>query len=295
VEALRLIALVVVAGCGRIDFDPHAHDAGDANGPDAGCLGTGAFADIQKVDVASTNDLQTAAFISPDGLSLLWVQSDGTNQHFQITTRPTRTATFSGGNALPGMFTGMDVFNGSLTADQLELYLDSKASGRDCLYRATRTSTAVPFDAAVELAALCATADAAGPQISADGLTLVFNSSLDGAGEGDLYITERPDRASDFPAPKKLAGLPTGIGYPALSADRLRLWFEAETSTGGTKITSAVRISPSDVFSQLHDLTEVDTSDSEGDPSLTLDESQLTFVSQRSGMYEAFTAARPCL
>ena len=296
-EALRLIALVVVvvAGCGRIDFESDVVTFRDAPGPDAACLGTGAFGNLVSVTTANSNNLQTAAFITPDGLSLLWDQFDGANQHLRITTRTSLTAAFSGGDALPGAFTGLDTYNGSLTADGLELYFDSRATGTNCLYRATRASTAAQFDAPVELATFCATDAVTGAQISADGLTLVFNTSLDGLGEGDLFITERPDRTSEFAAPKKLAGLPTGIGFPALSADRLRLWFEEETPTGGYKIVSAERISPSDVFSQLHDLTEVDTSDSEGDPSLTLDESQLVFISNRNAQYEVFLATRPCL
>ncbi|HEY6039549.1 MAG TPA: hypothetical protein VIV58_34955 [Kofleriaceae bacterium] len=291
-EAVRLIALVVLAACGRLEFQSDV--VGDAAGVDAACLGTGAFKDIQKIAAASTDDSQTAAFLSPDGLSVIWDQFDGANQRLHIATRSNRAAVFPAGDLIPGMFSAVDYFNASITADGLELYFDSKATVTDCLYRATRTSTAAPFDPPVELPTFCANGDVTGSQISADGLTLVFNSSLDSAGEGDLYITERADRTSEFPAAKKLGGLPTGIGFPALSADRLRLWFEAESGTT-LKIVSAVRISPSDVFSQLRDLTEIDTAGDEGDPSLTLDESQLTFVSHRDGTYAAYIATRPCL
>ena len=290
---MRPIVLVVIAACGRLEFQSDLGPDHDA-GPDAACLGTGTFTDIQRIDAASTDDAQTAAFLSPDGLSLIWDQLDGAIQRLHIATRPSRTAAFPAGDVLPGMFAAVDYYNASITADGLELYFDSRASVADCLYRATRTSTAVPFDPPVELAALCANGDVTGAQISADGLTLVFNSSLAMSGQGDLYITERPDRTSEFPAAKKLGGLPTGIGFPALSADRLRVWFEAQNGPG-VKIVSAVRISPSDVFSQVHEVTEIDTSGDEGDPALTLDESQLTFVSKRDGTYATYIATRRCL
>ena len=290
---MRPIVLVVIAACGRLEFQSDLGPDHDA-GPDAACLGTGAFTDIQRIDAASSDDAQTAAFLSPDGLSLIWDQFDGTNQRLRVATRSSRIATFPAGDLIPGMFSTVDYFNASITADGLELYFDGKPTPANCLYRATRTSTTLPFDPPSELATLCANGDVTGAQISADGLTLVFNSSLAITGEGDLYITERPDRASEFPPAKKLDGLPTGIGFPALSADRLRLWFEAKTDST-LKIVSAVRSSPSDVSSQVHDLTEIDTSGDEGDPALTLDESQLTFVSKRDGTYATYIATRPCL
>ena len=293
-EALRLIALVVVAGCGRLDFQTDVVTFHDAAGPDAACLGTGTFTDIQKIASGSTNDLQTAAFITPDGLGLVWDQYDGPNQHLWTSTRASRADPFPAGVAIAGTFTGVDQYGGSLTADGLELYFDSQGVPKNCIYRATRTSTSAAFDPPVELSALCQTLDMAGAQISADGLTLVYSSENDVAGEGDLYITERADRTGEFPTGKMLGGLPTGVGYPALSADRLRLWFEEESGSA-IKIVSAVRISPSDVFSQLHDVSEIDTNGDEGDPSLTLDESVLTFVSHRDGSYAPYIATRPCL
>lgn len=293
-EALRFIALVAVAGCGRLDFQADVVPFRDAAGPDAACLGTGTFTDIQKIASGSTNDLQTAAFITPDGLGLVWDQSDGTNQHLWTSQRATRADPFPVGAAIAGTFANKDQYGGSLTGDGLELYFDSAGVPKNCIYRATRATTSAAFDPPVELSALCQTLDMAGAQISADGLTLVYSSAVDPAGEGDLYITERPDRTSEFPAGKMLGGLPSGVGYPALSADRLRLWFEEESGSA-IKVVSAVRISPSDVFSQLHDLAEIDTNGDEGDPSLTLDESVLTFVSHRDGSYAPYIATRPCL
>jgi len=288
---VKLVALLVVAGCGRLDFDARVADAG--GGPDAACLGTGAFTDIQKIASASTGDLHTAAFITPDGLGLIWNQSDGANEHLWTSTRTSRMDAFPPGAPIAGTFANANQLGGSLTADGLELYFDSVGTPKNCIYRATRATTSAPFDPPVALAALCQTLDTAGAQISADGLTLVYNSVTDGVGEGDLYISERPSRSTEFPTGKMLGGLPSGIGYPALSADRLRLWFEEESGTA-IKIVSAVRISPSDVFSQLHDVTEIDVND-EGDPSLTLDESELTFVSHRDGSYAPYIATRPCL
>lgn len=297
-SALELVAIAVLlgqGGCGRLDFDLRANDDATEPGPDAACLGTGTFTDIAPVSAINDATTQFGSFLSPDGLTLLWDQSDGTHERLYMTVRATRTAAFPAGARIPGTFPQANQGDASLTGDGLELYFDSDESGGSCLYRATRATTAAPFDPPVALVALCATDATAGAQISADGLTLVYNSALDAAAEGDLYLTARADRGTEFPTGKKLMGLPTSIGYPALSADRLRLWFEQELTGGALKIVSAARISPSDVFSQLHDITELDTDGTEGDVSFTLDEAQVAFASQRDGSYDVFTASRPCL
>jgi hypothetical protein len=295
VEALRLVVLLAIAGCGRIDFDARALDATTTSGSDAGaCLGTGAFSNIQAVSAINTPITQYGTFISPDGLMLLWDQAGTAHQELYMTQRATRTDAFPAGGPIPGMFPNGNASDATITADLLELYFSSDVTGKLCIYHATRTDPAAAFDQAIRQTALCNGIDTTGPAISADGLTLAYNSSADANAEGDLYVTERTDRTMDFPAGKKLNGLPPMIGYPALSADRLRLWFEQEIS-GGFKIVAAVRISPSDDFSQLHDMTEIDTSGGEGDASLTLDESIMGFASTRPGNWDAYTATRPCL
>jgi hypothetical protein len=294
VEALRLIALVAVAACGRIDFDAHGGDA--TSSADAGaCLGTGAFGSVQAVTAVNDANTQYGTFISPDGLTLLWDQSNGAHEQLFMSQRPTRADAFPAGGPIPGTFPNGNASDATITADLLELFFASDVTGKLCIYRTTRASTTAPFDPPVKLDALCTGIDTTGPAISADGLTLAYNSSADNAAEGDLYVSERIDRSADFVAGNKLNGLPTTIGYPALSADRLRLWFEQETTGNGFKIVSAVRISPSDVFSQLHDVSELDTSGNEGDVSLTLDESVMAFASKRTGNWDAYTASRPCL
>jgi hypothetical protein len=297
-EAMRWVALAtVVAGgaCGRIDFDPLGTNDAAGGGSDAGaCLGTGTFSNVQPVTAINNSDTQYGTFFAPDGLSLLWDQPSGTHQALFITQRSTRSDAFPAGALVPGTFPDGNASDGSLTADLLELYFASDVTGNLCVYRATRASTAVGFDPPVKLDALCTGIDTTGPAISADGLTLVYNSALDAAAEGDLYVTVRADRTADFTVGKKLANLPTGIGYPWLSQDRLRIWFEHETGTG-LELESAQRISPSDDFSSVHAIAELNTGTENGDAGLTLDESEIVFASTRGGNYDVYIASRPCL
>jgi hypothetical protein len=298
VETVKLAlaaAVVAIAACGRVGFDRLAADA--TQGSDAGaCLGTGVFTAVQSVAAINDSDTQYAPFITPDGLAVLWDQNTGMFDQVFMTQRPSRADAFPSGVVVPILFSGANgnASDPSITGDLLELYFASDITGSLCVYRATRTSTAAAFDPAVELGALCSAVATTGPSISADGLTLVYSSALDARVEGDLFITARADRTADFPTGKKLNGLPTGIGYPWLSRDRLRVWFEEEVGPD-VEIASAQRISPSDDFSSLHGLTELDTGTANGNPSLTPDESEIVFSSQRTGDYDTYIASRPCL
>ncbi|HET9988140.1 MAG TPA: hypothetical protein VFQ65_06465 [Kofleriaceae bacterium] len=292
-EALKLIVLVAVGGCGRLDFDA-LH--GDAATFDAGaCLGTGTFSNLAPVTAIDTPNLEYGSSISPDGLTLLWDEPVGAVEQLFVTTRTDRSSPFPAGAALEGAFPTGSQSDGSITADLLELYFESRSTGPHCLYRMTRASPTEAFANPVALSALCSTGDVVGAAISADGLTLAYNTSLDSFGEGDIYITVRPDRTSEFPVGKQVAGLPSTVGFPALSADRLRLWFE-EDNGSIIRIRAGERISPSDNFTSYHDVTELDTQGDNGDISLTLDESEVYFSTKRGTTdWDVFSGSRPCL
>jgi hypothetical protein len=181
-----------------------------------------------------------------------------------------------------------------MTADGLELYFDSDRGASLCMWRATRASITDEFGAPVRQDQLCPTGQFGGPSISADGLTLVYNSSLDAVAEGDLYLSVRASRDAPFPPGAKLAGLPAMVGYPVLSADRLRIWFEEEIGPD-LELVTAERISPSDNFTNLQGLTELDTGTGNVDISLTLDEAEVYFASNRGGDFDVWHASRPCL
>lgn len=293
-EALKSLALVALAACGRLDFDPVAADAAAPPDAPANCLGTGTFSAIAPVAAINNNDRQYGSFISPDGLTLYFDQPSGTVERLFVTTRADRTSAFGPGQLVPGIDGGGNDSDASVTADGLELFFDSDRGSSICVWRASRLAITDPFGAPVRQDQLCGTGQFAGPGISADGTTLVYNSSLDPASEGDLYLSFRTDRATPFPAGMKLANLPANIGYPALSADRLRIWFEHNLG-GSLEIMTAQRISPSDDFSSVHAVTELNIGDSQGDFSVTLDEADTAFSSNTSGDYDVFTASRPCL
>ncbi|MEO8549675.1 MAG: hypothetical protein ABI678_06870, partial [Kofleriaceae bacterium] len=260
----------------------------------ANCLGTGAFSNVQPVSAVNGPGIQYGSFISPDGLTLLFDQAFMSDERLFVATRPDRTSEFSAASLVPGLAPGGNDSDASITADGLELFFDSDRGSSICVWRATRSAVSDPFDPPVRQEQLCTTGQFAGPSISADGLTLVYNSSLDQVAEGELYLSVRSNRGVPFPPGTRLANLPSTIGYPFLSADRLRLWFEQEVGNG-VQLASTVRISPSDNFTSLMPVAELDDGNENGDLSLTLDEAEVFFSSSRAGDYDIWHASRPCL
>src|SRR5688572_20473758 len=77
----------------------------------------------------------------------------------------------------------------SLTADLLEIFVMIDGD----LFVATRQSVQSEFTGLVRLDGLSSLTPETSPEISANGLTLVFASARDG-GDMDLYISYRADR-----------------------------------------------------------------------------------------------------
>lgn len=295
-EALKLLALATLAACGRLDFDPLARDATTIHDAPANCLGTGAFTAIAPVTAINDMAKQYGSFITPDGLALYYDQPFMNEERLFFATRPDRASAFGAGQLVDISNPPGNDSDASIRGDGLELYFDSDRGGTSqCLWRATRATVTDPWSDPARQDQLCATGQFVGPNISADGTTLVYSSSLNSAAEGDLYISFRADITTPFPDGTKLAGLPSDIGYPALSKDRLRIWFEHGIATDSLEIMSAQRISPSDNFTSAAPVAELNFGDSQGDMSLTLDESEIGFSVLIGGNYDVYTASRPCL
>jgi hypothetical protein len=90
-----------------------------------------------------------------------------------------------------------------------------------------------------------------------------------------------------------VSGIESNSGYAVMSADKLRLYYEHET-TAGLELRFASRTTTNGGFTTAP-ISELDTSSLNGDISVTLDESIVAFSSSRTGNYDVFTATRPCV
>ena len=126
----------------------------------------------------------------------------------------------------------------SLTEDGLLIVfgrnMGNKANRAFDLWVATRKDDGEPFDAPVPLDELNTPWGEYDPNISADGLTILFDSAR--SGNVRMYVATRTTRDDPFEEPERLGGELDNLYWDAnLSADGLKLYF-----TDGRKPTDLV-------------------------------------------------------
>jgi hypothetical protein len=238
---------------------------------------------------------------SGDGKTLYFGASGSTgSEQIYVATRADRGTAFSKAVVLSGVNSTTDDGNPCISNDGLTLYYSSKRAGgmgEVDLWASTRAKIADNFPAPKVLAAVNGTNDDVFPWISADGLTLLFTSSRSGA--TDLYIATRPKPSGNFSSPTAVAGVngnTTREDRAALSNDGLTIYFGSDRSggMGGRDFWMGTRTDVQDGFTTITNLKDVNSTAYERDLSLSRDETELLFSSNRSGSYRLYRAVRTC-
>ena len=196
---------------------------------------------------------------------------------------------------------GAGVEQGAKLVDDLTLYFGSShpPSTTLGLYKATRSSPASPFGAPVALTAINATGSASGPALTGDGLTMYYALVVPNQ-TGDIYVTTRANKASDFPAGTLVAGqVNSAIDDldPFITEDGSALYFDS--ARGGTALHLYVAVRQSDgSFGTPQALTNLNTTTIDGHPVLSHDGLTLYWSSTRAdggaqGGTDIWTATRP--
>jgi hypothetical protein len=185
--------------------------------------------------ISPNSSLDSGPSLSSDGLTLYFASSVRTGGQglFDIwtATRSTRFGLFG-----PAVNLGATVNSSlhevgpSISLDGLSLFFHSGPAGFLDLYVATRATTNDGFGTPVNLGAgVNSSFNEANPDMSADGLTLVFQSDRPGGfSDQDLYIATRPNTSLPFAAAANLGPTINGFagqGSASLSADSLSLFF----------------------------------------------------------------------
>jgi len=185
---------------------------------------------------------QVEPSISSDGLELYFGCWD--DYILRVCTRPSKDALWSKpvkigppvGSIQPAMEIGSDdAWRPDISSDGLSLYFSSTRAGGyggTDIWMARRATTADPWTAPVNLGPNVNTAvDDVFPNISADGLTLVFNR-----GFASIFAATRESIEDDW-GPVVQLGIrvpsPGNHHSPALSPDGTTLYFEAVAAWGG--------------------------------------------------------------
>jgi hypothetical protein len=227
-------AWLVVAGCGRVAFDPRSDaltsDAPTNVGTDGSApLGPfGAFGTPVEQTGVNTFQREYGATISDDGLEIYWSSYRTPNaggSDIWRSTRPDRSAMFTVATQMTSASSVEDDGEPALSHDGLTMYLDHSAPTR--LFASTRPAAAsIAWSAAVAVESPEANLfGLSSADFGPDDLRLVVADS----NTNELYEVTRPDRASPWGVPQLLAGLGgmTGDGYPALRSDGLEIFWES--------------------------------------------------------------------
>jgi Tol biopolymer transport system component len=211
------------------------------------------------------------------------------------------TGMFDAPVPLPGVNTASTEGVSRLTADELELYFSVNQVGMDAnIYSAQRSTISQAFGAPIALTRVNTAANDYDPDVSNDGLMLLFESNRV-SGEGvHLYVSTRTSRVGEFSAPSEVANVNSATvtdndGQPFVTADGQELWFVSTRAggLGGNDIYRAVWNGSS--FVNVAAITALSSNVDDYLPTLSADKLTIYLSSTRpggQGSFDIWTAHR---
>jgi len=188
---------------------------------------------VNLAEINSEGDERGPA-ISQDGLTI-YVTTDKTGSlgsgDIWGATRSEVTAPFGEPVNVAELNTTSNDAAPCISADGLTMYFVSDrpgGAGQMDIWIATRSDVAAPFGEATNVAELNTGSQDSAPDLTEDGLTIVFSSTrLGGTGNYDLWIATRPDTGSAWGEPRNLEELNTEYedDSPAISPDGTGIYF----------------------------------------------------------------------
>ena len=277
-------------------------DCGGASCLACPCAAWTAFGSPEPVTGFGLSGSLYGPTLSPDGGTIFFSQqTQGVDQIYSA-TRSGRGTVFSSAER-SGVNSAYSDGTPFMSADGLTLYFFSARpggfGGRDIMF-AERTSLQSPFLAPDWLGGVNSAADDDLPNVTADGLAIVFTSTRSGGeGDADLWMAYRSRPNDKFSAPTNLTELNTSFrdASPSLSSDELTIYFISNRGggRGSYDIWTASRQDVSSKFSSPQNLAVLNSAGLDLDPFLSADGTELFFASDRSGRFRIWRATRECL
>jgi hypothetical protein len=140
--------------------------------------------------------------------------------------------------------------------------------------------------------------DQTAPSLTEDLLDIYFTSIREGTGKGDIWHARRSTRVAAFPRAQFVNEVNTTAQEvnPVISRDGLTLWIasDREGGLGGLDIWRAERGSRNSVWSELSNVTELNSPSDDIPRPLAQGELVMPFASRRDGAeYQTYLAHRP--
>lgn len=255
-------------------------------------------AELVTISGVNTGDIWSPS-LSSDHRTLYFAGPGTTGEAIWKATRTDRGLNFSNATRLPSLQSANNNGTPWISADNLSLYFYADpASGnaeRD-LFVSTRADPSAPFGTGQALTVLNSTARDQLPWLSPDALTIAFYSRRGGI--GGLWTATRNVASADFNAPVELTELNSTAddGRLFISTDGLVAYFSSSRSggLGGDDIWYAQRSSPQGAFSNVQNLTSVNSPNNESDVTLSSDGLEMFFAFRATGSTRFYRATAQC-
>ena len=193
--------------------------------------------------IVNSSTAESGPSISHDGLTLYISDYDDPRPggvggvDLWVTTRPTKDDPWGTPLNLGASVNSSDYdVDASISSDGLELYFMSNRTGGYGTYDlcvTTRATTEDDWGTAVNLGPTINSSDSEHcPSISADGLTLFFDSTPAGEEIGYLMVTRRATKDDDWGEPVNLGHAASDHFSPSISADGSTLFFWSDRPDG---------------------------------------------------------------
>jgi hypothetical protein len=145
-------------------------------------------------NVSSTGD-EFCSVLSANGLRLYIVSTRLGNMNLFVAERSTLTSPFSTPIEIPELNTPQTERHLAITADELEVFIDSNRTGSQGvdIYRATRPNLTTPFTTPVLVPELSSPMDEIAPSLSRDGSAIYFayDTVLSGGADAQVWFAKR--------------------------------------------------------------------------------------------------------
>jgi Tol biopolymer transport system component len=282
-----VLALVALAACGRVRFDPIASSAGDT-GVSPRCTGPFTWSAPQTIAALSSPFIDESPAVSPDGQTMVFASNRGP-VNYELFESQLQGGTWSA----PAVMTAIDMTNGlCLTTDPawsstLLYFVYEYCAGIPNL-----SETAPPFASETAVNGLTSV-KVEGPTLSIDELELFY--TFDPSSNEHIARATRAtvtDPWSDQGLVPELSSMLAG--WPTLAADGLTLYFEGRTAVGApTDIYVTTRDAVGSPFGPPALVPVIDTTTfNEGDPEISRDCETLYFATNQPGNTDIWYATR---
>ena len=268
--------LLLLAGCGRLHFDPIEADASPPTGP------FGSVTPFEHNSAFADDD----PALSSDGLELIFDSERAgiPNGELYVSTRADRSSPWSAPVVIPELSSPYDEDGPAFSPDGLVLFFASErpaASAGLNLWMTTRTSRTsawVPPTVVAEL-----NSDGADDRfaMTADQLDGVYSADRATGNGTEIYEARRSSAGATWNAPTLVAELDTTSYDGAADIDPTGLvivFSSSRAGSDGLDLWTARRVSRDQPFANLQQLTELDTSLNDQDPCVSADGHTIAFV-----------------